>query len=80
MIEIHLYQHTADDDVDLGIGYVDALPPVGALLALRGFWRVVTVYVHPAEQGSMTHQRVERHGGQVGMYYLFVEPAEGPFH
>lgn len=89
-MRIHLYWHTDDADVNLGEAYVDGLPPVGALIAYPGppvhpdeprpgSWRVATVQIYPAMPGS--HTALYSHeGGQLGIYNVFVEPAEGPFH
>lgn len=84
-LKINFYWHTETDDVDLGIGLLDVLPPVGALIAHQApgsshtVWRVVTAYVHPSQPGSMNDVRGDR-TTQFGIYMLFVEPAEGPFH
>jgi hypothetical protein len=82
VIELRLYQHTDTDDVDLGHCFVDALPPLGALIVmptggLGTVWKVNTVLVYPAMPGSMAARGL---GDRVSGYALFVEPAEGPFH
>lgn len=84
---IYLSWHTDTEDITLGEGYVDVLPPVGSLIAFVATdlpeprpvtWRVTTVQITPARAGSMAvlHPR----DGQLGVYHVFVEPAEGPFH
>lgn len=81
-LQIALCWHT-DDDIHLGHVYLDVLPPAGALVghyapaAPDKVWRVVTVYVIPTQPGSPNDQRGT---DQYGMYTLFVEPAEGPYH
>jgi len=87
-VKIDLYWHTETEDLNLGEAYTDVLPPVGTLIAhvARCFlpgprpvsWRVVTVQIVPAAPGSMS----ARHPGveQYGIYNVFVEPTEGPFH
>lgn len=83
-LRVHLYWHTATDDIALGTVHMDVLPPAGSLIAHKSdklpdtCWRVQTPYVVPAQPGSMSaaHPR----GEQVAMYYLFVIPAFGPFH
>lgn len=86
-LELTLYRHTDVDDTNLGHVYLDVVPPVGTLIAHGGHvWRVDTVYVYPTEPGSIN----DKSGGyasqgygttsQYGLYNLFVEPVEGPFH
>lgn len=82
-LEVALCWHTDVEDVDLGSVYLDVLPPAGALVAHyapqvpHSAWRVATVYVVPTEHGSMNDRRG---ADQYGIYTLFVEPAEGPYH
>lgn len=82
---IYLSWHTDTEDITLGEGYVEVLPPVGSLIAYvpvdmpeprKVTWRVASVYIVPAAPGSMAVIRKE----QLGVYHVFVEPAEGPFH
>lgn len=84
---IYLSWHTDTEDITLGDAYVDVLPPVGSLIAYVAMylpeprpvtWRVTTVQITPAMPGSMAvrHSRA----GQLAVYHVFVEPAEGPFH
>lgn len=84
-MRIYLEWHTETEDIALGEALVEALPPVGALIAYVPVgmpeprpvsWRVVTLYIVPAVPGSPAEQR----GEQLGVYYVFVEPAEGPYH
>lgn len=88
---IHLWWHTEAEDINLGEAHVDGLPPVGALIAYSAApvrldeprpasWRVTTVQIHPAMPGSQTVLLHHVYGGQYGIYNVFVEPAEGPFH
>ncbi len=85
---IHLWWHTEAEDINLGEAYVDVLPPVGSLIAYTAApvrldeprpagWRVAFVQVYPAMPGS---RAVHHPDGQYGIYNVFVEPAEGPFH
>lgn len=82
-LQIALCWHTDVDDIHLGQVYLDVLPPAGALLAHAApevehvVWRVATVYVSPTQPGSPNDRRGV---DQYGMYTLFVEPAEGPYH
>lgn len=89
-MKIHLYWHTETDDVDLGNAYVDQLPrvddlitwvPVGPNAPSQVGWRVATVQITPSAEGSFMADAL-RTGQlvQAGIYHVFVEPAEGPFH
>ena len=84
-LEVHLYWHTDTEDVDLGVGLLDALPSSGTLMTwvapgqTNVVWKVVTVYVHPRQRRSTTDSQ-EAPDGQYGRYDLFAEPAQGPFH
>lgn len=87
MIRIRLYWHRETDDLDLGTVYLDMLPPPGSLVVSptsadpNTVWRVETIYIHPAQEHSAALRiATGRAGGQVGIYTLFVTPAEGPFH
>lgn len=89
-MKIHLYWHTETDDVGLGNAYVDQLPrvddlitwvPVGADAPSQAGWRVTTVQITPAAEGSFTANALRTgQSAQAGIYHVFVEPAEGPFH
>jgi hypothetical protein len=86
-VRIYLYWHTETEDINLGEGFVDVLPPVGSLIVYvpeqmpkprPAHWRVTTVQISPAMVGSQAIRN--RRGDQLGIYHVFVEPAEGPFH
>lgn len=70
MIRVEVYHA----EKSLGECYVEALPPVGALVGIAGMWRVEIVVIYPAMPGSASM----RGAGQKGVYHLFVVPAEGP--
>jgi hypothetical protein len=84
-LKVQFYWHTDTEDVDLGTFVLDTLPPVGSLIILSGtptghvVWRTTLVYVHPAHPDSPA-VRLNHRTEQAGIYMLFVEPAEGPFH
>lgn len=84
LIALHLVWKHDGEDVDLGVGYHELLPPAGALLIHvtdHGVcWRVLFPYFHLIEEGSSAYVGAAR--GRVGdrpSVYLFVEPAEGPY-
>lgn len=87
MILIGLVWHREADDLEIGDAYLELFPSVGTLLAFptsansNVVWRVTQLYVIPAHERSDTVRRVrEGRPAQVGNYYAFVVPAEGPYH
>ena len=88
-LRVRFYWHTDDtEDVDLGEGWLDVLPPVDALITVQSpqtpqvVWRVAQLYINPAQYGSTTWRAAVERGErrQVCIYTVFVEPADGPFH
>lgn len=84
-MKLDFYWHTDTEDVNLGRVWLDVLPPVGSLVIGPGepasVWRVVQLYMCAAEAGSKAQLDEERgRRPQLGIYMVFVEPAEGPFH
>lgn len=86
-MKIDLFWHTDADDIRLGEAHVDVLPPPGTLIYYApsqapapspASWRVVVVQIIPAAPESMAVLYSGRE--QYGIYHVFVEPAEGPFH
>jgi hypothetical protein len=87
VLKVGLVWHRETDDVDVGDAYLEVLPPVGTLIAFMGsvltdgVWRVIQLYAVPAHGGSATVLGVQKgYPAQVGQYYAFVIPAEGPYH
>lgn len=84
MIALHLYWKNNGDDVDLGVGYHQVMPPIGGLVTHASphgaMWRVVTHLQYLIEEGSVAWQawRAGRTCDPASVV-LFVEPAEGPF-
>lgn len=80
-----LYWKNNGEDIDLGTGYHDEVPQVGATLVFPTgghgtVWRVTGLHFGLVMPGSMTAARAQR--GQprdFAMVNVFVEPAEGPF-
>lgn len=89
-MKIDLVWHADTEDIDLGHAYVEALPPIGSLVVYVPLdlpaprpvcWKVVTLLIHPAMPGSWSARfAAGRTDEQFGMYQVFVEPAEGPYH
>ncbi len=84
MIAFTLYWKHNGEDVRLGNGFHERVPPDGALLTFvcdHGVgWRVVTQQYHLIMEGSQVHM-AWRDGRSCDppAVDLFVEPAEGPF-
>jgi hypothetical protein len=81
---LRLWWKNAGQDVRLGTGFHQDIPPKGSLLVFSCdhgvVWRVTELYFGLVAEGSMTWQawRDGRpHEG--GALDVFVEPAEGPF-
>lgn len=85
MIALHLYWKRDGEDINLGCGWHEVVPPVGGLVSHGtphgGVWRVVTHLQYLIEEGSQAHRQWRdwhRHTDDPQVT-LFVEPAEGPF-
>lgn len=84
LIALHLVWKRDGEDVEVGVGFHEVLPPAGSLLVHPSehgaVWRVRFLYFHLIQRGSKAHMTAQdgRRCDEPTVY-LFVEPAEGPY-
>lgn len=84
MIGLNLYWKRDGEDIDVGMGWCDLLPPVGSRLVFVSehgtVWRVTEHYFHLTMEGSPRH--IAWRSGRThdeARVTVFVVPTEGPF-